>query len=244
VKPTPSQKNPDIIGRACLDYHNKPDDSLHIEVWSNIAETDYIPVHHFFRRFDEMPELEQTALHNCRGRVLDLGAGAGTHALWLQEKGLEVWAAEISPGACEVMKQRGVRNIIREDIFQLTPERKYDTLLMLMNGIGMTGSVDNLKNFFRLADQLLAPGGQILVDSSDLRYLFMLDDGSILVNLNSRYYGEVEYRMHYKGQKGRRFPWLFIDDQLLAHHAEKNGFRLTRLQEGSHYDYLARIERM
>ena len=139
------------------------------------------------------------------------------------------------------MQQRGVRHILHQDIFELPGNQKYDTLLMLMNGIGMVGQVKKLKNFFQLADRLLAPGGQILVDSSDLRYLFIQDDGSILINLNDRYYGEVEYRMSYKGQKGRRFPWLFIDDQLLAHYAEKNGFRFEKLQEGDHYDYLARM---
>lgn len=87
----------------------------------------------------------------------------------------------------------------------------------------------------------MAPGGQILVDSSDLRYLFLQDDGSILINLNDKYYGEVEYRMSYKNQKGRRFPWLFIDDQLLEYHANQNGFDFERVAEGDHFDYLARI---
>ena len=231
----------DIIGRACLDYLHRPDEDLQIEVWSNLVQTDYIPVSHFFRSYEDMPELEQTALRHARGRVLDMGAGAGSHALWLQQQGLEVWAAEISSGACEVMKQRGVKNIIQQDIFEQPGTRNYDTLLMMMNGIGMAGTLQRLRKFFSIAKKLLAPGGQILVDSSDLRYLFLQDDGSILINLNSRYYGEVEYRMAYAGQKGRRFPWLFIDDQLLAHHAEKNGFQFEKLQEGEHYDYLARM---
>ncbi len=231
----------DIIGRACHDYYNHPDENLQIKVWSNIVETDYIPVSHFFRDYEDMPALEQTALRHCRGRVLDMGAGAGSHALWLQKQELEVWAAEISPGACEVMKQRGVGNILQQDIFKLPGNKKYDTLLMLMNGIGMVGTLNRLKGFFTLARRLLAPGGQILVDSSDLRYLFLQDDGSILINLNDRYYGEVEYRMNYGEEKGRRFPWLFIDDQLLAHYAENNGFRFEKLQEGDHYDYLARM---
>lgn len=231
----------DIIGNACRDYLKKPDKNLSIEVWSNIAETDIIPVHYLFRPFKEMPALEQTALQQCRGKILDIGAGAGSHALWLQEQKLEVTALEISPAACAVMQQRGVKNILQEDFFALTEEDKYDTLLMLMNGIGIVGTTDRLKEFFNVARKLLKPGGQILVDSSDLRYLFLQDDGSILINLNDSYYGEVEYRMSYKGQKGRRFPWLFIDDQLLQYHAEKNGFRFERIAEGEHFDYLARL---
>jgi ubiquinone/menaquinone biosynthesis C-methylase UbiE len=231
----------DIIGNACRDYLKKPDKNLSIEVWSNIAETDVIPVHYLFRPFKEMPPLEQEALKQCRGKVLDIGAGAGSHALWLQEQDFDVTALEISLGCCEVMQKRGVKNILQEDFFALAVEDKYDTLLMLMNGIGIVGTTDRLKEFFNMARKILKPGGQILVDSSDLRYLFLEDDGSILINLNDSYYGEVEYRMSYKGQKGRRFPWLFIDDQLMEYHAEKNGFRFERIAEGEHYDYLARL---
>lgn len=231
----------DIIGNACSDYLQKPDNNLSIKVWSNIAETDVIPVHYLFRPYKEMPKLEQQALDLCKGKVLDIGAGAGSHALWLQEQKLDVTALEISPGACAVMQQRDVRNILQEDFFALAEEEKYDTLLMLMNGIGIVGTTDRFKEFFTVARKLLKPGGQILVDSSDLRYLFLQDDGSILINLNDSYYGEVEYRMSYKGRKGRRFPWLFIDDQLLQYHAEKNGFRFERIAEGEHFDYLARL---
>jgi SAM-dependent methyltransferase len=235
--------SPDIIGQACLDYYAQPEDTKKIEVWCNIAETDHIPVSHLFRTFPEMPYLEKIALQHCRDRILDLGAGAGSHALHLQQEGFQVWGAEISQGACTVMKNRGLKNIIQQDIFTLSDNQKYDTLLMLMNGIGVVGSIDRLKYFFSLARRLLTPNGQILVDSSDLRYLFLEDDGSILINLNDKYYGEVEYRMSYKNQKGRSFPWLFIDDQLLAHYAQQNGFHFEKIAEGEHYDYLARLSR-
>jgi SAM-dependent methyltransferase len=233
--------SPDIIGNACRDYFNHPDDTLNIEAWSDIAETDYIPVSHLFRNYRDMPLLEQTALQHCHGRILDLGAGAGSHALWLQKQRKDVTALEISSGACQVMQKRGVQNIVQQDLFELSSEKKYDTLLMLMNGIGIVGTTVRLKEFFSVAKQILAPGGQILVDSSDLRYLFLEDDGSILINLNDKYYGEVAYRMSYDNQEGRRFPWLFIDDQLLGYYAEQNGFYFERLAQGDHYDYLARL---
>jgi SAM-dependent methyltransferase len=234
----------DIIGLACQDYFQQPDESLHIEVWSDVADTEQMPVQHLFRDYKHMPALEQTALQLCRGRVLDMGAGAGPHALWLQEKGMEVWAAEISPAACEVMRARGVKNVVNADLFDLQLPQRFDTILMLMNGIGIVGQVDRLKNFFDLARRLLAPGGQLILDSTDLRYLFLEDDGSFLVNLNDRYYGEVIYRMIYNGQKGRRFPWLFIDDQLLEYYANLNHFHFEKLATGPHFDYLARLTLM
>ncbi|MGQ1891578.1 class I SAM-dependent methyltransferase [Thermophagus sp. OGC60D27] len=231
----------DVIGHACRDYYETHDDHLSIEVWCNVAETDIIPVNYLFRSYPQMPTLEQTALHHCRGHVLDIGACAGPHTLYLQQEGYRVTALESSPGACEVMKMRGVRDIVEGDFFQIPTNRQYDTLLMMMNGIGITGSLDRLGEFFSVARRLMAPDGQILVDSSDLRYLFMEDDGSLLIQLNNKYYGEVEYRMSYKGEKGRRFPWLFIDDQLLDYYAQKHGFRMERLEEGNHFDYLARL---
>lgn len=231
----------DIIGLACHDYLLQPDDSLSIEVWSDIADSEQMPVEHLFRSYAEMPELEQTALQHCRGQVLDLGAGAGPHALWLQQQELEVWATEMSPKACEVMRARGVKNIINADMFQLQTPHRFDTILMLMNGIGIVGEIERLKQFFDLARKLLAPGGQLIIDSTDLRYLFMEEDGSFLVNLNDRYYGEVNYRMSYNGKKGRCFPWLFIDDQLLEHYAGLNNFRFEKLATGTHFDYLARL---
>ncbi|SFE78446.1 Methyltransferase domain-containing protein [Thermophagus xiamenensis] len=229
------------MGRACVDYYHTSDDSLNIEVWSNVAETDVIPVNYLFRSYHQMPALEITALQHCRGHVLDIGACAGPHSLWLQEHGHKVTALETSPGACEIMQKRGVRNIIHDDFFRLSANCQYDTLLMMMNGMGIVGSINRLGTFFAKARRLLAPGGQIVVDSSDLRYLFLQDDGSLLIQLNNKYYGEVEYRMSYKGEKGRRFPWLFIDDQLLEFYAGKHGFRMERLALGNHYDYLARL---
>ena len=237
----PGNFSADVIGHACMDYFETHDDHLSIDVWSNVAETDTIPVKYLFRSFDEMPYLEQQALRHCRGHILDIGACAGPHSLWLQQQGYRVTALESSPGACEVMQKRGIHNILQEDYFQLSGEKQYDTLLLMMNGIGIVGCLNRLGDFFATARQLLTPGGQILLDSSDLRYLFMEDDGSFLIQLNSKYYGEVEYRMSYKGCKGRRFPWLFIDDQLLDHYAGKYGFRMDRLATGEHFDYLARL---
>ncbi len=233
--------NNDVIGLACRDYFQQPDESLNIEVWSDVAEPEQLPVNHLFRSYDEMPELEQEALKLCRGRVLDMGAGAGPHSLSLQQKSLEVWAAEVSPLACEVMHQRGVNNILNTSLFELKSPQRFDTLLMLMNGTGLVGKTEQLPRFFNQARKLLAPGGQIIVDSTDLRYLFVEDDGSFLINLNDRYYGEVIYRMSYKGHNSRRFPWLFIDAPLLAWYAELNGFTCEKMAEGLHYDYLARL---
>lgn len=231
----------DVMGQAGIDFLLAGNREAAIKVWSDVAETDVMPVRYLFRSYNEMPMLEQKALSLCRGRVLDVGAGMGSHALYLQQQNLLVTALEISPLSCEVMKQRGVNQVVNGDFFALTTEVRYDTILMMMNGIGLVGKISQLPRFFKQAAKLLAPGGQILLDSSDLRYLFLDDDGSMLVNLSGRYYGEVVYKMSYEQYQGKRFPWLFIDDELLSYYAGLNGFRFDKIIDGPHYDYLGKL---
>lgn len=231
----------DVMGQAGIDFLLAGNREAAIKVWSDVAETDEMPVRYLFRSYHEMPMLEQKALSLCRGRVLDVGAGMGSHALYLQQQNLQVEALEMSPLSCEVMKQRGVKEVVNGDFFSLNPEVRYDTILMMMNGIGLVGKISQLPRFFKQAAKLLAPGGQILLDSSDLRYLFLDDDGSMLVNLSGRYYGEVVYKMSYEQYQGKRFPWLFIDDELLSYYAGLNGFRFDKIIDGPHYDYLGKL---
>ncbi len=230
----------DPLGAACLDYM-LGEKSAQITVQSNIVEDDVLPVEYLFRGFKDMPDLEKKALTISTGKILDVGAGAGSHALYLQQNNKEVYANEISPAACDVMRQRGVKNIIQQDFYQLPEDVKYDTILMLMNGIGIAGDTVNLEKFFTKVKQLLNPGGCLIVDSSDIRYLFEDDDGSLLINLNDDYYGEISYRMVYKDVKGKSFKWLFIDDELLKFYAEQSGLKMEKVAEGMHYDYLAKL---
>ncbi|WP_233145455.1 class I SAM-dependent methyltransferase [Labilibacter marinus] len=230
----------DALGAACRDYMDG-NKSAEIIVQSNIVEDDVLPVEYLFRSFNEMPELEKKALTLSKGNILDVGAGAGSHALCLQQSNKTVYANEISNSACSVMRQRGVKNIIEDDFYNLPEDNKYDTILMLMNGIGIAQETGNLKKFFAKVKSLLNPDGCLLVDSSDIRYLFEDDDGSILINLNDDYYGEITYRMNYKDIKGKSFKWLFIDDELLKHHADRNGFKFEKVADGPHYDYLAKL---
>ncbi len=110
---------------------------------------------------------------------------------------------------------------------------------MLMNGSGIIGKLENMPDFFLRMKQLLRPGGYILMDSSDLRYLFEDEDGSFLIDLAGDYYGEIDFRMQYKNIKGDRFDWLYVDFQTLSLYAAEYGFEAELIKEGKHYDYLA-----
>ena len=188
-----------------------------------------------------MPPLERKALSLCRGRVLDVGAGAGCHSLALQRHGLDVTAVDISPLSVDVMRRRGVRQAWEADVFDEAFAGCYDTVLMLMNGSGIIGRLERMPLFFRHMKQLLAPSGCVLVDSSDLRYIYEDEDGALDIDLNAGYYGELVLDYPVQASERCTFPWLYVDFDTLAYYAQENGFRAERLQEGEHYDYLARL---
>lgn len=232
--------NKDIYGRGLLSYWQGDQNAVFV-VESDIAETEEWPIEVFFRDYKNMPKAEQKALSMVDGSILDVGAGAGSHALYLQEKGKNVTTMDISTGAVEVMKQRRIKHIIQEDFFRYKGD-KFDTLLFLMNGIGIAGQLDKLPLFFEKCKQLLNPGGKIILDSSDIIYLFVdEEDGSVMLNLNDAYYGEVEYRYLFKEEAGEAFNWLFVDFETLCEYAEASGFSCKKIYEDSHYLYLAEL---
>ena len=230
--------NKDPMGYAIADYFSKGK-AGRLRVFSSQFEEDEIPVDQLFRTFDEMPVLEQKALELAQGKILDCGAGSGCHALALQDMGKDVEAIDISPRSVEVMQKRGIQHAYCVNLFDDNFLHRYDTILMLMNGSGIIGKLENMGDFFSKMKQLLNPGGCIYMDSSDLRYLFEDEDGSFLVDLAGGYYGEIDFQMQYKQVKGEPFDWLYVDFQTLAYYASENGFRAELIKEGEHYDYLA-----
>jgi SAM-dependent methyltransferase len=233
---------PDILGQALLAYH-RGDAAATLTVHCNAADDEPLPASYFFRTLLQMPDLERLALDECRGRVLDLGAGAGCHSLELQSRGFSVKAVDVSAGAVQVMTERGVQDVARHDLFAARPatEVPYDTILLLMNGLGLTGTLAGLDKFLVHARTLLAPGGQILATSSDVRYLYEDEEGALVFNLNGPYYGEVEYSLSYKKEKGHSFPWLFVDAALLTDAAEGAGYMADFLGEDEDEQYLVRL---
>ena len=232
----------DPMGRAIADYY-KNGVAGRLRVFSSMFDEDEIPVAHLFREEDEMGELELKALECSKGRVLDVGAGAGCHALALQERGLIVTAIDVSPLSVEVMANSGIEDARLVNLYDTKLDEKFDTILMLMNGSGIIGKIANMPQFFARIDQLLAEGGQVLLDSSDLIFLFEDEDGGVDIDLAGDYYGEVDFTMQYKNIKGEIFDWLYVDFETLAFHASENGFEAELVMQGEHYDYLARIIR-
>lgn len=224
----------DALGQAILDYHlNDTPGRLWIHNTYNRKES--MPVKIYFRNEKHMPELELIALGKCKGSILEIGAGAGSHALLLQERGFEITALDISGKACKVMKLRGVQNVVKSD-YKLYTEKQFDTILLLMNGVGLTGSLAGLSKFFARIKTQLKPGGQLLFDSSDVAYLYDWE-----VPYGNEYYGEISYEYEYKDKKTGWFKWLYVDMITMKKIAKEHGFKVKILYEDTHNQYLARL---
>lgn len=227
----------DPMGQAIIDYAQKGK-AEDIQVISDICDDDVIPVSYLFRTYDEMPEMEQIALKNCSGRVLDIGAAAGMHAQYLKEKGLNVDVIDISPLSVQHLKNSNIE-ATKIDFFDYKGIA-YDTLLFLMNGIGIAKNLDNLEQTLLKAKGMLNENGKILCDSSDIKYLYEDDEGGMWVDLNTTYYGNFKFQMKYGEHESDWFEWLYVDFEKLKEIAHKVGFKAKILHEEED-QYLAEL---
>ena len=231
----------DLFGKAILDYqtNNFPEDII---TETSISEEDEMSIAYLFRSYKQMSKTEQKALSLCKGRILDVGCGAGSHSLYLQnDKKLDVTAIDISVNAIEACKLRGINDCRTINVLELDNE-KYDTIILLMNGTGIFGKLRNITQYLEKLKSLLNPGGQILIDSSDIIYMFDEDeDGGKWIPTDTDYYGELTFSITYKGEKEEQFDWLYIDYNTMQNAAHANGLNCELILEGEHFDYLAKL---
>ena len=239
----PATPAADPLGRALVAYHFDHYTAARARVRCSVAADDWLLARYLFRPLAELPDLERAALRRATGRVLDVGAGAGAHALPVQARGQSVTALDASPGACRVLADRGLTDVRCQDLWApLPPTDRWDTVLLLMNGLGLPGTIDGLQRYLRHLRPHLAPGGQILATSSDVAYLYEdPEDGSLRLPLTGAYYGEVQYQMAYQEEIGAPFPWLFLNAALLPDYAAEAGYRTQILEADEDGQYLARL---
>ncbi len=238
----PATPAADPLGRALAAYHFDHQAAARARVLCSVAPDDWLRAQYLFRASTELPELEQQALHRTYGRVLDIGAGAGAHALPLVGRGLAVTALDSSPGACRVLTARGLPDVRCLDLWAPLPAaEQWDTVLLLMNGLGLPGTIEGLVRWLRQLRPHLTPTGQILATSSDVAYLFEDEDGALRLPLMGRYYGEIEYQMVYEREVGEPFPWLFLHPTLLPDYAAEAGYVAEIIAADDSDQYLARL---
>ena len=231
----------DLFGKAMLDYatNNQPENII---TETNISEADEMDVSYLFRSFKDMPKLERKALQLAKGKILDVGCGAGSHALYVQENNHDVLAIDISANAIETCKLRGVKNAQQIAILDLDEALKFDTIYLLMNGTGIFGKLKNIDQYLNKLKNLLTEKGQILIDSSDIVYMFDEDeDGGKWIPMYGDYYGELTFKVSYKGENEEAFDWLYLDYNTLQNACIAQNLNCELIMEGEHFDYLARI---
>ncbi|MBI1185470.1 methyltransferase domain-containing protein [bacterium] len=228
----------DPLGKALLRYFETGEEQL-IQVLSKDFSPDVYKASYFLRSFTEMPVQEQKALALCCGKILDAGAGSGSHSLWLQQKGFDVTAIDTSAGCVQTMKLRGIKNAFKQSIEK--HEGKYDTILMMMNGIGLCGKLKNLLQFLQHLKSMLLPGGIVLADSSDLFHLFVDLDSDEQLGFHKDYLGEVDFQFVYENERSKWFHWLYLDHKTFEQYATEAGFEFDVLYMQKDSSYLARL---
>jgi SAM-dependent methyltransferase len=231
----------DLFGKAILDYQtgNAPENLI---TETSISEEDQMSVAYLFRGYKEMPKIEKIALQLAKGRVLDVGCGAGSHSLYLQnEKQLDVTSIDISANAIKACMLQGIKDARVLNVMDMEGE-KFDTIILLMNGTGIFEKLSKISDYLLKLKSLLTKDGQILIDSSDIIYMFDEDeDGGKWIPSDIEYYGEVTFTVSYKNETEEPFNWLYVDYNTLQNAAHANGLKCELVLEGEHYDYLARL---
>ena len=235
----------DLFGKAILDFqtNNNP---KNIITETSISEADEMDVAYLFRSYNEMPKLEQKALQLAKGKIMDVGCGAGSHSLYLQnDRNLEVFSIDISENAIKACELRGLKNCRVQNLLDcnsdLHQNDKFATILILMNGTGIFGTLSETSKYLQKLKSLLSSNGQILIDSSDIIYMFDEDDDGSKWIPSDGYYGELTFTISYKNQTEKPFPWLYLDYNTLQNAAHANDLQCELVQEGEHFDYLARL---
>lgn len=229
--------NRDVYGEALSRFHQTGNLASPLFLHSTYGDIEEMPVEIFFRTEEDFPELEFIALSLCDGSVLDIGAGVGSHALYLQAKGFNVTALEQSTSACNIMRERGVHQIV-QDNFWTYNSQKYDTLLFLMNGIGLAEDLAGFRRLLAHAKNILSENGQLLFDSSDISYLYE----EYRIPRPDYYFGEIGFQYEYEGQKGKPFKWLYLDQKTLIQIAHEEKWVVQVLYEDENDQYLVRME--
>jgi SAM-dependent methyltransferase len=230
----------DLFGKAILDFqtNTSPENMI---TSTSISDEDEMEVAYLFRSFAEMPTLEQKALQLTKGRTLEVGCGAGSHGLYLQnERNIDVHSIDISENAIAACTLRGLKKTEVIDVLNIENE-KYDTILLLMNGTGIFETLERTSIYLQKLKSLLNPNGQILIDSSDIIYMFDEDEDGGKWIPSETYYGELTFTLQYKNETEAPFPWLYMDYNTLQNAAIANGLQCQLVLEGDHFDYLAQL---
>lgn len=231
--PTGEEARPWAALDAALAAYRSGRTGAELVMRTDVGGAEKVPVSLFFRSEAGMGPVERAALAGARGRILDLGAGAGAHAKVLMRRGLRVTAAEVLPEGREALRDEGVEDVRDGGLETVAEGERFDTVLVLMNGLGLAGTLSRLPAFLQGLAAVLAPGGQVLADSTDPAEW---DDDA-----DGRAPGEAHMQLSFDGVAGPPFPFLFVGPETLAEVAGSVGLGCEVVEREEDGRYLARL---
>lgn len=239
------QANQDAFGREMRDYFTGGDGFEAIERDDGYLDLSGGP-HPYFWDFEQWPPFERRAMDFVRGRVLDIGSGAGRVALYLEGRGHEVVGIDSSPLAVEVARERGARDV------RLVPvERagsalgRFDTMVMFGNNFGLLGNFEKAKRLLRRFYRMTSPNAQIVAETLD-PYDTTNPAHAAYHERNrrrGRMGGQIRMRVRYKECVGAWFDYLLVSKSELADILEGTGWRVETFIESGGPAYIAIIEK-
>ena len=201
----------------------------------------------YFTEYDEWTELERQAIARARGRVLDIGCGAGRHSLYLQSKGFDVSAIDASPGAIKVCKLRGLKKALVRSISEIDkfPKSAFDTILMLGNNFGLFGDAENARKILEKMTRITKPDAQIIAGT---RNPYSTNDKDHLAyhrfnRRRGRMPGQLKIRVRYRKTVGEWFDYLLVSPEEMRKILKNTGWEIKEFLDDGDANFIGVIEK-
>ncbi len=200
----------------------------------------------YFSEYRHWLSFERKAMRFTRGRVLDIGSGAGRHALYLQGKGLEVTCTDNSPLAIEVCRQRGVKNTSVTPINKIDSKLgSFDTIMMMGNNFGLVGSFNGARRLLKKFYSITSEKGRIIAASAEV-YNTTVPEHLSYHDFNrrrGRMAGQLRLRVRYKKYVTPWFDYLVVSKNEMENILEGTGWGVSRYIDSKGPMYIAIIDK-
>jgi len=224
----------DLFGQSFLDFYEGKKHPSQIE--RDDGHTDDHIIAQYFNGYEDFPEAERKALRHAKGRVLDIGVGAGRHSLYLQGKGLDVTGIDISEKALEVCRRRGVKRLLKMSACDLMfGEDSFDTAIAFCNNFGLCGSMRGVEGMMVRLHRIISDDGVFLAESinpidTNMRAHLRYHKKNIA---RGRPPGQVRLRIKYRGETGAWFGLLMVTPEEMRQICDRTGWRISRAYTGT-----------
>jgi len=200
----------------------------------------------YFSEYKKWPSHQKQAMRYARGRVLDIGSGAGRHSLYLQAKGLDVTGMDNSPLAIEVCKLRGLKKTVVTSLNQINSNLGiFDTVLMMGNNFGLFGSFEGARRLLKKLGRITSEKGRIIAETLDV---YKTDNPDHLSyhernRRKGRMGGQIRIRARYKKYATPWFDYLMVSKQEMENILEGTDWHINKLIESGGPVYIAIIDK-